>query len=134
MYRIVLDGGQLGSQEQRWAEDYLRRLRAPWHASIEGFRRKVPDGLLRTTDPVVLLDERGTQMSSPQLSQWIQSLGLAAVFVIGGAHGFVSPWRATARLSLGPLTLPHRLAAVVFAEQLYRAYTLSIGHPYHHDG
>ena len=134
VFRIVIDGGQLGAQEESWASDYLRRLRAPWQATLTGYRRKVPDALLKTTDPVVLLDERGSQMSSPQLSQWILHLGLNTVFVIGGSHGFVSPWVSRHRLSLGPLTLPHRLAAVVFAEQLYRAYTLSIGHPYHHDG
>jgi 23S rRNA (pseudouridine1915-N3)-methyltransferase len=56
------------------------------------------------------------------------------VFAIGGADGLPAELRARARwrLSFGPMTLPHRLARIVLAEQLYRAFTILRGEPYHH--
>jgi 23S rRNA (pseudouridine1915-N3)-methyltransferase len=55
------------------------------------------------------------------------------LFAIGGANGFTAEGRkaAAARLSLGKMTLPHELARVVLLEQLYRAFTILQGHPYH---
>ena len=86
---------------------------------------------------VVLLSIGGTQRSSEGLSQRLDALALAGesdiVFVIGGSCG-VSPEveaRADEMLSFGPITLPHNLARVVLLEQLYRAFKLSRGEPYH---
>ena len=87
---------------------------------------------------VALLDERGDQLSSEALAAWLtawRDQGIRGVsFLIGDADGFGEADRARADrvLSLSRLTLPHRLAHVVLAEQLYRAGTIAAGHPYHH--
>lgn len=85
----------------------------------------------------VLLDERGKTPTSAAFAADLRSRrdnGAAAVtFLIGGAdgHGAAARAAANATLALGSLTLPHGLARVVLAEQLYRAATLIAGHPYH---
>jgi len=91
----------------------------------------------RSTPQLILLDSRGKQYSSEELSTWLganidrgtQSL----LFAVGGADGFSDTARkaAAAQISLGKLTLPHELARVVLLEQLYRAFTILKGHPYH---
>lgn len=89
-------------------------------------------------EQVVLLDERGKQMTSQalasRLSDW-QSDGRDLCFIIGGPDGVSSACRDRANFtwSLSDLTLPHGLARVLFAEQLYRAWSLQTGHPYHRD-
>lgn len=86
---------------------------------------------------VVLLDERGRTPTSQAFAADLRSrrdAGTAAVsYLIGGAdgHGAAAKAAANATLALGALTLPHGLARVVLAEQLYRAATLIAGHPYH---
>jgi 23S rRNA (pseudouridine1915-N3)-methyltransferase len=93
----------------------------------------------RTAPMVVLLDGRGKRLSSEEFAAWIgrqrdggvQSL----VFAVGPADGWSEAARAEAGLllSLGPMTLPHELARVVLAEQVYRAFTILAGHPYHRE-
>ena len=93
-------------------------------------------GKLGQTEQVVLLDERGKQLSSKvlagRLSDW-QADGRDLCFVIGGPDGVADACkqRADFTWSLSQLTLPHGLARVLFAEQLYRAHSLHTGHPYH---
>lgn len=85
----------------------------------------------------IVLDERGKTMSSEAFARWLESrrdAGLrSAAFLIGGAdgHGEAALDAATLKLSLGAMTLPHGLARIVLAEQIYRAATLLSGHPYH---
>jgi 23S rRNA (pseudouridine1915-N3)-methyltransferase len=85
----------------------------------------------------VLLDSRGKQMTSEGFSEWLgrrrDNGAQQIVFAIGPADGWseVARKRATLLLSLGSFTLPHALARVVVAEQLYRAFTILSGHPYH---
>ena len=89
-------------------------------------------------EQLVLLDERGRQLTSQalatSLSDW-QTDGRDLSFVIGGPDGVSSACRERAAFvwSLSSLTLPHGLARVLFAEQLYRAWSLQSGHPYHRD-
>lgn len=85
---------------------------------------------------VIALDEHGKQYTSPELAntlqQWLnQSSQL--VFLIGGPDGLAPDVlsRADYQWSLSPLTLPHALAQLLCAEQLYRAYTILNHHPYH---
>lgn len=91
----------------------------------------------RTAPLLVLLDSRGRQFSSEQFADW---LGMqrdqgqqSIVFAIGPADGWSEEARKRAHLllSLGPMTLPHELARVVLSEQIYRAFTILSGHPYH---
>ncbi len=90
-------------------------------------------------DILILLDERGKEYRSVEFAQWIQKqLGRGArnlIFVIGGAYGF-SPAvyeRANGLLALSQMTFPHQLVRTIFAEQLYRAFTILKGEPYHHE-
>ena len=93
-------------------------------------------GKLGLDEQVVLLDERGKHLSSKaltgKLADW-QADGRELCFVIGGPDGVPDACRQRADFtwSLSPLTLPHGLARVLFAEQLYRAWSLLSGHPYH---
>ena len=90
-------------------------------------------------DIVVLLDERGTAFSSLQFSQFIQqrlNSGCKNVlFLIGGVYGFSEELyqRSNFKLSMSKLTFPHKLARLFFTEQLYRAFTILKGEPYHHE-
>lgn len=85
----------------------------------------------------VLLDSRGRQMTSEAFAEWLgrqrDNSAHQIVFAIGPANGWsdLARKRATLLLSLGPLTLAHALARVVLAEQVYRAFTILSGHPYH---
>ena len=86
---------------------------------------------------VVALHETGKQWTSPQLSAYLEELGVrgspGAAFLIGGAYGLSDDILGRARhtLSLSAMTMPHEIARLVLAEQLYRAGTLIRGEPYH---
>ena len=85
---------------------------------------------------VVACEVGGRTMSSPEFAMWVQRLREAAAdvaFVIGGAYGLAEDLstRAVARVSFSSWTLPHELARLVLAEQLYRAGTILRGEPYH---
>ena len=85
---------------------------------------------------LVAMDERGSQWSTAKLAEsvatWMKEGG-DTVFIIGGADGLASAIRNSADevLALSALTLPHSLARILLAEQLYRAVSLIKGHPYH---
>ncbi len=93
-------------------------------------------GKLAPAEQMILLDERGKQLTSKalagKLSDW-QIDGRDLCFVIGGPDGVSNrcKQRADFTWSLSQLTLPHGLARVLFVEQLYRAHSLHTGHPYH---
>jgi 23S rRNA (pseudouridine1915-N3)-methyltransferase len=85
---------------------------------------------------LVACDPGGESMTSEKFSAWLQGLrerGRDVAFAIGGAYGLSDFLRdrAVTRLSLAPWTLPHELARLVLAEQLYRAGTIVRGEPYH---
>ena len=90
-------------------------------------------------DFVVLLDERGKEFRTVDFAAWLESRsqmqGKRLVFVIGGPWGFTEEVNEIAdfRLSLSKMTFPHQLVRLLFAEQLYRAFTIIKGEPYHHE-
>ncbi len=94
---------------------------------------------LRPSDEVVLLDEKGKEYSSIELASAIgrklNAGGKDLVFVIGGAYGFSDAVydRADSKMSLSRMTFSHQMVRAVFAEQLYRAFTILKGEPYHHE-
>ena len=93
---------------------------------------------IQPQDTVVLLDERGRELRSIELADWLQQRQLTArrlVFIIGGPYGFSSDVyaRADEKLSLSKLTFSHQMVRLVFTEQLYRACTIIKGEPYHHE-
>ena len=92
---------------------------------------------IKPTDHMILLDERGKEFNSISFAEHINSLEGRVnqlLFVIGGPYGFSESVykRADARLSLSKLTFSHQLVRLLFMEQLYRAFTILKGEPYHH--
>jgi 23S rRNA (pseudouridine1915-N3)-methyltransferase len=93
----------------------------------------------RTAAVTVLLDGRGKQLSSEALAAWLSRQrddgAQHLVFAVGPADGWSDDARKNASmlLSLGPMTLAHALARLVMAEQMYRAFTIIAGHPYHRE-
>jgi 23S rRNA (pseudouridine1915-N3)-methyltransferase len=94
---------------------------------------------VRATDDLILLDEHGKEYSSTQLAKILQDKisyeCKDIVFVIGGAYGFSEAVyaRANSKLSLSKMTFSHQMVRTIFAEQLYRAFTIMKGEPYHHE-
>ena len=95
--------------------------------------------LSRGADVIIALDERGKALTSQAFAQLLartrdNGAGTAAILV-GGADGLAPAVREAAqvKVSFGAITLPHGLARIVLAEQLYRAATILAGHPYHRD-
>jgi 23S rRNA (pseudouridine1915-N3)-methyltransferase len=129
---------------QALTDDYLKRLSR--YASVEGMTLKDEVALLalsgrsarpQTRHTLVLLDSRGKQFSSEEFAKFLGDYQdknpLPLLFAIGPADGFAEETRkaATLVLSLGKMTLAHELARVVLLEQLYRAFSILKGHPYH---
>lgn len=122
---------------------YLDRCTSLARCGSERFRSE--DALLdwlerqrgRTPVSTVLLDSRGRLMSSEDFAKWIggrRDQGVQhLLFAVGPADGWsdAARKRATLLLSLGPMTLAHGIAWLVIAEQIYRAFTILTGHPYH---
>jgi 23S rRNA (pseudouridine1915-N3)-methyltransferase len=118
-----------------------------WHETGESragdaARRREEEGaallrLVREADFIVALDERGRALGSDAFARLLATKRdggtKAAGLLIGGPDGLSDGVRAAAslQLSLGSMTLPHGLARIVLAEQLYRAATILSGHPYH---
>ena len=96
-------------------------------------------GQLKKGDSIILLDEGGKHMGSRDFALFIQKAMNAGpkriVFVIGGAWGLDDELKAKASeiISLSRMTFSHQLVRLLFAEQLYRAFTIINGIPYHHD-
>lgn len=126
---------RLGLAPVSWHE--IAESRAP-----DAARRREDEGaallkLVREADHLIALDERGKALTSEGFATTLAKArdggAKAAGIVIGGPDGLAESVRkaATLTLSLGAITLPHGLARVVLAEQLYRAATILSGHPYH---
>lgn len=128
---------------QQMLEDYVRRVQPFFHAEAHVYRTEA--ALLaaaahtrgRTAPVLALLDSRGQQHSSEQLAELLRRHRDAGAQMLFFGVGAADGWSAAARgaadllLSLGPITLPHELARVVLAEQIYRAGCILAGHPYH---
>jgi 23S rRNA (pseudouridine1915-N3)-methyltransferase len=93
---------------------------------------------LGKSDFVVLLNDKGTQFSSEEFSEWMQkkmNSGMKGItFIVGGAYGFSKEVfsRSDYQLSLSRMTFSHQMVRLIFKEQLYRACTILKGEPYHH--
>ncbi len=105
-------------------------------------KRKAEEGeallkLARDADPLIVLDERGKMLTSAAFARALAKArddgSKAAAILIGGPDGHAPAVIEAAQVtfSLGAITLPHALARIVLAEQLYRAATILSGHPYH---
>ena len=94
---------------------------------------------IRPSDEVILLDEHGKEYRSVTFAKMLEEKmsrsGRDLVFVIGGAYGFSGDVyaRADSKISLSQMTFSHQMVRTIFAEQLYRAFTIIKGEPYHHE-
>lgn len=118
---------------------YLKNTRS---ISMEEQKKKEGELILKKIEPqdfVVLLDERGKSISSVEFAGFLQQQSNSGlknlVFVIGGAYGFSEQVynRKNYSLSLSRMTFPHIMTRVIFAEQLYRAFSILRNEPYHHE-
>ena len=142
----------IGKKNEPWIQPgifrFLERLRTPFaaemiilqHSSFEGDRARQEESerissRLRSDDFVILLDERGKNLSSPELSDLISNhINKHIVFIIGGAYGVTDEMRQRSNVtwSLSKLVFPHQLVRLILAEQLYRAQEIHRGSHYHH--
>ena len=94
---------------------------------------------IRPGDDLILMDERGIMHTSIEFAKVLQDkisyIGKDIIFVIGGAYGFSQAVydRADSKISLSKMTFSHQMVRAIFAEQLYRAFTIMRGEPYHHE-
>jgi 23S rRNA (pseudouridine1915-N3)-methyltransferase len=136
---------------QSLTDEYLKRISR--YVPVEGLALRDEAALLqmcgraplaktsKTTNAVkstlVLMDSRGKQFSSEEFARFLGDYQdrnpLPLVLAVGPADGFSEAARSAAQhtISLGTMTLPHELARVVLLEQVYRAFTILKGHPYH---
>jgi len=123
--------------------EYLKRISR--YGPVEGLPLRDGAALLAmcggnkggSKSTLVLMDSRGKEFSSEQFAKFLGDYQdrnpLPLVIAIGGADGFSAVVRAAAQqtISLGKMTLAHELARIVLLEQVYRAFTILKGHPYH---
>ena len=128
-------------------EGYQKRLRAPFNVKWVLIPYSAKDGTaarqdessellkhLHPRDFVVLLDERGQQLTSPDFSELLTSHD-DVIIVIGGAYGVDDRLRQRANrmISLSQMVFPHQLVRLILIEQIYRAQAIYLHHPYHHE-
>ncbi|MBL0318724.1 MAG: 23S rRNA (pseudouridine(1915)-N(3))-methyltransferase RlmH [Alphaproteobacteria bacterium] len=145
---IIAIGKMKNSAYAGLFNDYVQRI--PWKISVIELQSPKSSGnqlrddenkLLQQAIPpqstLIILDEKGKEFSSETFAKnleiWRQTHHTHLCFVIGGADGINEQLRKRAHvlMSLGIMTWPHMLVRVLLAEQLYRAYSISQGHPYH---
>jgi 23S rRNA (pseudouridine1915-N3)-methyltransferase len=145
----------IGKKHESWIQEgierYQKRLKTPFnvewillpHSSLEGLsaRQEESGRILSRLDAytyVILLDERGKMVDSPEFSKLLEAqinTSQKIVLVIGGAYGVNEEIRnkASYTLSLSPLVFPHQLVRLLLVEQIYRAQEIAHGGAYHHD-
>jgi 23S rRNA (pseudouridine1915-N3)-methyltransferase len=144
--RIVWIGKTKDPAIQALTDEYLKRISR--YAQVDGVAVRDEGALLQlcgrdarakasAKSTLILLDARGKEFSSVEFSRFLGDYQdrnpLPLIFAIGGADGFNEQTRSAAQhvISLGRMTLAHELARVVLLEQVYRAFTILKGHPYH---
>lgn len=144
----------VGKKHEKWVsagiDRYEERLRKPWdlnwqllpHSSLVENQARDEESKrilakISGDDFLVLLDERGKNLGSPELSAQLASkLGFKqVVFVIGGAYGVNDEVRRRANMvwSLSKLVFPHQLVRLILTEQIYRSAQIAAGSSYHHE-
>lgn len=128
-------------------EDYQKRLRAPFNVEWVLIQYSTKNGdearqdeserlleHIKPNDYVILLDERGDQLTSPAFSKLLADHSDVTI-VIGGAYGVNDEMRrrANVMLSISNMVFPHQLVRLILIEQIYRAQAIYLSHPYHHE-
>lgn len=154
--RLILVGKTVESYLRKGIDVYVERLKhyvpfeiveIPELRQVSALTRdqiKVREGelilkLIRESDDLILLDEHGARFTSVawarHLEQKLAHSSRDIVFVVGGSYGFSQAvyGRSNSMLSLSDMTFSHQLVRLLFVEQLYRAFTIIKGEPYHHE-
>ena len=149
---LVFVGKTVQQEVSSLTDDYISRIKGT-DVSVKivpNLKKKYPieiqkteEGreILKTVDKddyVVLLDDKGKVFSSLEFASWLEKRQIysrSIVFVVGGAYGFSQEMyqRADFKLSLSAMTFSHQIIRAIFAEQLYRAFSIIKGLPYHHE-
>ncbi len=128
------------------AQDYIKRMPKDFPIEVKELKPDISpakEGLkileaMPKNATIIAMDERGRDLTTMQLTQMMQDwrqAGKDVVFLIGGADG-LSPeikQKSASLIRLSSMTLPHAMARLILIEQLYRAYTILQGHPYHRE-
>lgn len=142
MIRIIAGGKKHVSWLAEACAEYEKRLRKPWVIEwqfVDEDKLDVRVARLKPDDFMVLLDENGQILSSPELCQRMKpplESGRDVTVVIGGAFGHFSPdilSRANVIWGLSKLVFPHQICRLIVTEQIYRAQEIYLGHAYHHE-
>jgi 23S rRNA (pseudouridine1915-N3)-methyltransferase len=137
--QLVMLGKTRRAECRTMLDDYAARIRRHAEVDLQELREdsavlkklKFPSGAT-----IVLLDDAGKQHTSADFAKWLgreRDRGIRElIFLCGGAEGFPETLRAQAntKISLSTLTMPHELARVMLAEQIYRGFAILAGHPY----
>lgn len=149
---VLTIGQRLPDWAQEACDDYLKRFPPDWRVEVKAVKAEPREGkpvaaimqaeaarmeaALTKGTRRVILDERGSRLTSVQLAERTEAWerdGRDVVLIIGGADGFDPAFKQTAdeAIRLSDMTLPHAMARVMLLEQLYRAWSLRHNHPYH---
>lgn len=150
--KILFVGKTVDDRITSIVDDYLKRIKniditikivpcAKKKYSVEVQKSEEGRSILSFIDDsdfVAILDDKGDSFTSRQFAEWLerrQTSSRNITFVVGGAYGFSNEVydRADSRISLSKMTFSHRIVRAIFAEQLYRAFTIIAGLPYHHE-
>ncbi|MBQ3352435.1 23S rRNA (pseudouridine(1915)-N(3))-methyltransferase RlmH [Candidatus Saccharibacteria bacterium] len=136
-----------GKKSKNWVlegqTEYEKRLKKPFDVHFEYWDDDKIASLtsnwpFKPSEYVILLDERGTQLTSPELSHRLEQVfnsSKSVTFIIGGPYGVSEETRKRADfvLSFSGLVFPHELMRIMLSEQIYRAQEISRGGKYHHN-
>ena len=150
--KILFVGKTVDDRISGIVDDYLKRMKniditvkivpgAKKKYSVEVQKSEEVRSILSFIDDsdfVAILDDKGDSFTSRQFAEWLERRQTAShniTFVVGGAYGFSNEIydRADSRISLSKMTFSHQIVRAIFAEQLYRAFTIIAGLPYHHE-
>ena len=150
--KIIFVGKTVDDRITSIVDDYLKRIKniditikivpcAKKKYSVEVQKSEESGSILSFIDDsefVAILDDKGDSFTSRQFAEWLERRQTASrniTFVVGGAYGFSNEVydRADSRISLSKMTFSHQIVRDIFAEQLYRAFTIIAGLPYHHE-
>lgn len=150
--KILFVGKTVDDRITSIVDDYLKRIKnidikvkivpgAKKKYSVEVQKSEEGRSIISFIDDsefVAILDDKGDSFTSRQFAEWLERRQTASrniTFVVGGAYGFSNEVydRADSRISLSKMTFSHQIVRAIFAEQLYRAFTIIAGLPYHHE-
>lgn len=143
MIKIIAGGKQTTGAYLELISEYQKRLRKPFdiewqflaEEKLSTYLSKWP---FKGNDFIICCDERGQNISSPELSQRLEDAFVAShnvIILIGGAYGFSEEARQKSDLvwSFSRLVFPHLISRLIVAEQIYRAQSIAFGTSYHHE-